>query len=106
MSSAQLSISGVIFSMEGVILAFLEIKLSLHITMRTALNMSENATRSFWCQAVVSILSRSTCPNRFAIKHTQLYSPISTGVDRAELLLDPTIAAEFLRRDVLVSLRM
>ena len=69
--------------MEGVILAFLEIKLSLHITMRTALNMSENATRSFWCQAVVSILSRSTCPNRFAIKHTQLYSPISTGVDRA-----------------------
>ena len=42
MSSTQSIISGVIFSMEGVILPFPEIKLSLHITMRTALSISEN----------------------------------------------------------------
>ena len=43
--------------------------------MGTALNMSENVMYSFWCQVVATTLSKSTCPNRSAVRHTQLYRP-------------------------------
>ena len=51
------------FSGQGGV-AFLKMQLSLDITMRTALNMSENVMCSFWFQAVAPTLSKSTYPNR------------------------------------------
>ena len=72
MAVAHSSISGVIFPMEGVVLAFRIIKFSLQIVSRTALNMSEKVACPFWCQAVSSTLSSSSWPSRCPIRHTRI----------------------------------